>query len=106
MNVVRWRFNEIESNPNYPRGLPRIQIDTAPAGTALGLTFINNGPGVFYQTGYNLRDNATKVINRHVIKFGGEIAPDQNNTKSAENARPQYTGRIPRSARPISSATT
>jgi len=89
-NVSRWRFNEIESNPDYPWGIPRINISAVPT-PDFGLTFVNSGPGVFYQTTYHFRDSATKIINRHVIKFGGETARDQNNDTSAGSTRPQYT---------------
>jgi len=70
-NAAGWRWNEITSNPQSPVGLPGDNIDT------IGSISINKfGPNVgsiLDQWTYSWKDVATKVIQRHTVKFGGEI---------------------------------
>ncbi|HZN12601.1 MAG TPA: TonB-dependent receptor, partial [Blastocatellia bacterium] len=88
-NVTRWYFNEIESNPDMPWGIPRVTAGEFPfnAGT---IDWGQGGPGVFYQTSYNFRDVLSKVAGSHGLKFGGEVAREQNNDTVAWAARPEY----------------
>lgn len=71
-NAAGWRWNEITSNPQSPVGLPSVQLDYS-----IGSAQINNfGPNVgshLDQWTYTYKDVATKVINRHTVKFGGEV---------------------------------
>ena len=91
MNVTRWYFDEIKSNPQAPWGVPVVNIGIPPnpyngvvqAGDSLG-------PGVFYQTTYTIRDTLSKVHNSHVLKFGGQIDKEQNNSANTWGARPSY----------------
>jgi hypothetical protein len=87
-NVTRWYFNEIESNPDLPWGIPRANIGDAPFST--GLNWGVGGAGVFYQTTYNFRDILTKVFSTHSLKFGVDINREQNNDTVAWAARPTY----------------
>ena len=85
-NFTRWYFNEFESNPNMPWGIPHVSVGDA-------LPFIDwsvGGAGVFYQTTFNFRDNLSKVVGSHGLKFGGEISKEQNNDTVAWAARPDY----------------
>ncbi len=85
-NVTRWYFNEIESNEGFPWGIPRASVgDFLPF---IQWTF--GSPGVFYQTSYNFRDILSKVVGSHGLKFGGEIAAEQNNDTNAGGVRPDY----------------
>ncbi len=85
-NVTRWYFNEIKSNDGFPWGIPRASVgDFLPF---IQWTFGN--PGVFYQTSYNFRDILSKVVGSHGLKFGGEIAHEQNNDTGAGGVRPDY----------------
>ncbi|HEV2665159.1 MAG TPA: carboxypeptidase-like regulatory domain-containing protein, partial [Blastocatellia bacterium] len=63
-NVTRWYFNEAQSNPNIGWGIPQVNICCNP--DVLFGTHV--GPGVFYQTTYNLRDTVSKVVNAHALK--------------------------------------
>jgi carboxypeptidase family protein len=91
MNVTRWYFDEIKSNPQAPFGVPVVNIVLPPSGccnkVGAGFPF---GPGVFFQTRYVIRDTLTKVHGTHVLKFGGEFGREQNTNVSTGNARPQY----------------
>jgi carboxypeptidase family protein/TonB-dependent receptor-like protein len=86
-NVTRWYFDEIKSNPQSPWGVPIVNIaipnNTVQAGNSLG-------PGVFYQTTYTFRDTLSKVRNSHSLKFGVEVAREQNNSANTWGARPSY----------------
>ncbi|MGH9962740.1 MAG: TonB-dependent receptor domain-containing protein, partial [Pyrinomonadaceae bacterium] len=85
-NVTRWYFNEIESNEGFRWGIPRASVgDFLPF---IQWTF--GSPGIFYQTSYNFRNILSKVAGSHGLKFGGEIAREQNNDTSAGGARPDY----------------
>jgi hypothetical protein len=90
-NVTRWYFNEVGSNPQEPWGLPQSNLDTF--GTINTQFFGAPGPGVFYQTAYDVRDTLTKIINSHALKLGGDVLLEQDNDTQAGQARPQYTFR-------------
>lgn len=71
VNASGWRWNEIDSNPQSPVGLPTDNIDTIGS-----ITLKKFGPSVgsiLNQWTYALKDVATKVVDRHNIKFGGEV---------------------------------
>ncbi len=87
MNVTRWYFDEIKSNPQAPFGVPQVNITIPQNGIGAGFPF---GPGVFVQTSFTYRDTLSKVHNSHVLKFGGEVDKQQNNSASTWGARPSY----------------
>ena len=67
-NAAGWRWNEITSNPQRPVGLPQDNIGVLP------IQSFGAGPGSeLNQWTYAYKDVATKVLNRHTIKFGGEF---------------------------------
>jgi Carboxypeptidase regulatory-like domain len=71
VNAAGWRWNEINSNPQSPVGLPTDFIETTG-----GITLNNFGPNVgsiLNQWTYTYKDVATKVLGRHTLKFGGEL---------------------------------
>ena len=91
VNVTRWYFDEIASNPSMPWGLPRLWVNQA-VGTDSPLFSYGPGvgPGVFFQTTYNVRDTLTKVVNSHALKLGGDIIREQNNDKAPWAGHPAY----------------
>src|ERR1700730_10256323 len=90
-NVSRWYFNELQSNPQEPFGLPQDVLNNG-IGNIGGFIFIfgANGPGIFYKTSYNFHDTATKVFGSQTLKFGFDVYKDQNTDVSAGGALPQY----------------
>jgi Carboxypeptidase regulatory-like domain/TonB dependent receptor len=90
-NVTRWFFNELGTNSQEPFGLPTDNIGLI--GTIPGATieFGAPGPGVFYQTTYNIRDTLTKIFGNHSLKFGTDIYKEQDVDVQAGAARPTYT---------------
>jgi hypothetical protein len=87
-NVSRWWFNELDSNPQEPWGLPNDSINCI--GGACGITYGAYGPGIFYKTAYNFRDVATKIFSQHTFKFGADIYKEQNTQTQGGGARPSY----------------
>lgn len=87
MNVTRWYFDELKSNPQMPWGLPFVNI-SIPNNVVQAGPFTN--PGIFYQTTYAFRDTLSKVMSSHVLKFGGALDKEQNNDTSAWGAHPTY----------------
>jgi hypothetical protein len=91
VNAAGWRWNEINSNPQEPWGLPTASVDNI--GSA---NFSNNGyfgppgPSVFDQWTYNVKDVATKVMGSHTIKFGGEVTRLLFVQEAPWSARPSY----------------
>jgi hypothetical protein len=85
-NVTRWHFNEFDSNPDLPWGIPYTEVSDVIPPIGWGMS----GAGVFYQTTFNFRDVLSKVVGSHGLKFGGEISREQNNDTVASAARPSY----------------
>jgi Carboxypeptidase regulatory-like domain/TonB dependent receptor len=85
-NVTRWYFNEFDSNPDLPWGIPYTEVSEVLPTIGWGVS----GAGVFYQTTYNFRDVLSKVVGSHGLKFGGEISREQNNDTVAWASRPSY----------------
>ncbi|HEV2136009.1 MAG TPA: TonB-dependent receptor [Terracidiphilus sp.] len=69
-NAAGWRWNEIKSNPQMPYGLPADSVSGMP------VSLVQYGPQIgsdLNQWTYTYKDVATKILNRHTIKFGGEL---------------------------------
>lgn len=70
-NAAGWRWNEINSNPQSPTGLPS---DSIPLGSGTSVaSFGPNVGSILNQWTYSYNDVATKVLGRHTVKFGGEL---------------------------------
>jgi hypothetical protein len=70
-NAAGWRWNEVNSNPQSPVGLPSDSI-----GQIGNINLNSFGPNVgsiLDQWTYSIKDVATKIIGNHTIKFGGEV---------------------------------
>ena len=93
-NAAGWRWNEINSNPQEPWGLPNDYIDNI--GSA-AQQFVSNfgapGPSVFDQWTYGAKDTLTKVQNSHTLKFGGEFTRLLFVDEAPWSARPSYNFR-------------
>ena len=87
-NVTRWHWNEINSNPQEPFGLPLDTVD--PFGAVNVQAIGAPGPSIFNQTTYNIRDTSTIVVGNHNLKFGADIYKEQDNDSQSYAARPSY----------------
>jgi len=70
-NAAGWRWNEINSNPQSPVGLPSDNIGQI--GSISLSSFGPNVGSILDQWTYSYKDVATKILGRHTIKFGGEL---------------------------------
>ncbi len=86
-----WKYNELDSNPQEPWGLPIVSFDSA--GSVAVQRFGAPGPGVFNQGTWNGRDSLSKVAGRHFLKFGGDYSRAHFLDDSAGSARPTYSFR-------------
>jgi carboxypeptidase family protein len=89
-NVTRWYFNELNSNSQEPFGLPTDNINLFGNVTGNEISFGAPGPGVFYQTTYNIRDTLTKIWGNHSMKYGVDIYKEQDVDVQAGSARPTF----------------
>ena len=90
-NAAGWRWNEVDTNPQAPFGLPQAQIDQIGSIPSTGLiTFGAPGPSVLNQWTYSYKDVATKVVSNHTLKFGGEITRLYFLNENTGAARPNY----------------
>ena len=85
-NVLRWKFDELASNPNIPWGIPPATVNYGNTPIRWGAP----GPGIFGQTTYDYRDTLIKVAGSHSISLGLDIAKEQNNDVVGWSARPQF----------------
>ncbi|MGB8476019.1 MAG: carboxypeptidase-like regulatory domain-containing protein [Candidatus Acidiferrum sp.] len=71
VNAAGWRWNEINSNPQSPVGLPSDYIGQI--GSISPQSFGPNVGSILNQWTYGFKDVATKILGNHTIKFGGEV---------------------------------
>jgi hypothetical protein len=90
-NVSRWYYDELQTNPQEPWGLPLDFVNSI--GNAGGITYGTQGPGILYKTNYNIRDMATDVVGNHTMKFGISVYKEQNTQTQSGGARPDYVFR-------------
>jgi hypothetical protein len=72
VNAAGWRWNEVNSNPQSPVGLPSDSIGNIGSIGAIN-SFGPNVGSILDQWTYTFKDVATKIYGRHTIKFGGEV---------------------------------
>ena len=95
-NAAGWRWNEIQSNPQAPFGLPQDNIsqignlNNSSPGTTFNY-FGAGGPSVFDQWTYSYDDVLTKVAGNHNLKFGGGLTRLYYLSEVPYSARPNYT---------------
>jgi len=70
-NAAGWRWNELNSNPQQPIGLPQDNITFFAPSASINQFGTSIGSDLNQWT-YGYRDIATKVAGPHTIKFGGE----------------------------------
>jgi len=90
VNAAGWRWNEQDSNPQAPFGLPSDAVQNAGPSIVL-LSFGAPGASHLNQWTYTYRDIATKVLGRHTVKFGGELTRLYYLNENLGGARPNYT---------------
>ena len=67
-----WNWNEVNSNPQEPFGLPTANFSSI--GNVNIQSLGTQTPSQFDQLTYNGRDTLTKIQNSHSLKFGADIS--------------------------------
>ncbi len=88
-NAAGWRYNEVNSNPQEPFGLPNDELAYT-IGSATLQPFGAPGPGIYNQWTYGYSDIVTKIVGRHSFKFGGELTRLYYLNDNPSAARPTY----------------
>jgi Carboxypeptidase regulatory-like domain len=89
--VTRWFWNEAQSNPQAPFGLPQDTVDNLGAANLQPLGA--PGPSIFNQTTFNFRDTASTTKGKHTLKFGADLYWEQDNDNLSQSSRPTYNFR-------------
>ncbi len=87
-NAAGWRWNEVTDNPQVPFGLANDTVNTI--GTINLNYFGAPGPSDLNQWTYGYKDVATKVIQNHTIKFGGDATQLHYLQNPVYAARPAF----------------
>ncbi len=90
-NASGWDWNEIDTNPQEPWGLPPANFDSM--GTVSPQFLGAPGPSVFNQKTYNAKDTLTKVVGSHNIKFGADVSWSRFLDTAPWSARPSFNFR-------------
>jgi hypothetical protein len=73
-NAAGWRYNELQSNPQAPFGLPQVNLANPAGKGQIGSITIGNigvpAPNHLDQWTYGYKDVATKVLHSQTMKFG------------------------------------
>jgi hypothetical protein len=73
-NAAGWRYNELQSNPQAPFGLPQVNLANPSGKGQIGSITIGAlgvpAPGHLDQWTYGYKDVATKVLHSQTMKFG------------------------------------
>ena len=89
-NDAGYRWNEVESNPQAPFGLPNSTVDSLGPKAIDVANYGAPGPSVLNQHTYNFKDVATWTKGNHIIKFGGEATRLYYLNNPTYSARPSY----------------
>jgi hypothetical protein len=84
-----WRWNELDSNPQAPFGLP--QDTFVGVGSTEPQYFGPPNPSIFNQWTYGYQDIVTKIAGRHSLKIGATLSNIEFLNESVSNARPAYS---------------
>jgi len=91
-NLTRFASNQVSAASNANFQIPRIEIESLPFDRIRwGAPQGENTPSIQAQNTYEFRDILSWVRGNHVMKFGGEIRKEQDNSNLLGGARPLYS---------------
>ncbi len=94
-NAAGWRWNEVDTNPQAPFGLPEDNVDNTgnfPNGQTFQY-FGAPGPSNLNQWTYDYNDVLTKILGRHSVKLGGDLTRLYYLNNPLYAARPSFSFR-------------
>jgi hypothetical protein len=94
-NYTRFAFNQLQPTGTTNYGIPTIELFDFDAGglgnmNNIGIAQSSTTPGNLAQNTYGLADTFSWVKGRHAMKFGVEIAKEQNYNDQPGGDRPVY----------------
>ena len=92
-NFTRFADNGVADASNVDFGIPRLEVEglATPDRIRFGAPQSETTPAIFAQNQYELRDNFTKVMGNHALKFGAEVRWEQDNNSLVGGSRPLYS---------------
>jgi hypothetical protein len=91
MNVTRYAFNQLQSNPDINWGMPRVEIQGFPFGRIyFGPPRDEATPGIFAENTIAFSETLNHMIGNKGLKYGVEIRKEQDNNNLLGGARPDF----------------
>jgi hypothetical protein len=92
-NITRFADNGVADAANVNFGIPRLEVEGLPLPDRIrfGAPQGDTTPSILAQNQYEIRDNASKVIGSHALKFGVQARWEQDNNSLVGGARPLYS---------------
>lgn len=92
VNMNRFSYNEIDSNPDVNFGIPRVEVEGYPFDRIrFGAARSESTPGIFKETQMEFRDVFNMAVGNNNFKFGAEIRREMNDNSIIGGARPLYS---------------
>lgn len=97
-NFTRFSFDQLSPTGSTNYGIPQVELfdfdaglgNAGTGGTLLGITQSGTTPGKLAENTFGFRDTLNWVHGKHSLKFGVEIAKEQNNDDEPGFERPLY----------------
>jgi hypothetical protein len=92
-NVTRFAEDGISDASNVNFGIPRLEVEglALPDRIRFGAPQSETTPSRLAQNQFELRDNLSKVLANHALRFGAELRWEQDNNSLVGGARPLYS---------------
>lgn len=92
-NLTRYTSNQVVAAANTNFGIPRIEVEGLPLPDRIrfGAPQGETTPAIFAQNQFEFRDNLSKVMGNHALRFGGQLRWEQDNNSLVGGARPDYS---------------
>jgi hypothetical protein len=92
-NLTRFASNQVAASSKTNFGIPRLEVEglALPDRIRFGADQSEATPAIFAQNQFAFRDNLSKVVGNHALKFGGEVRWEQDNNSLVGGARPDYS---------------
>jgi hypothetical protein len=93
VNLTKWGFDEVESNPHVNWGIPRIEVEGFLPSDRLrwGANRGANTPGTLDEKQLNIRDTLSWVHGNHTTRFGIDYRSDENINPGTGAQRPLFS---------------
>lgn len=92
VNMNRFSYNEVDSNPDVNFGIPRVEVEGYPFDRIrFGAARSEATPGIFKETQIEIRNVFNMAFGNNNLKIGAEIRREMNDNSIIGGARPLYS---------------